>query len=599
MQTNRGAVPGMLAAGLMLTFPAVATWLPVGVAYAQFNYDASCGTPQGRNECLRRAADFSDDGHTVNVVRRLLVEGADPNSTGQAGNTAVHYAAGKQHPRVLLVLLAGGGDPNRRGGFGRLPLFRAAADESLQAEAARVSTVRVLLRGGADPNAIEDQFNGDTALHVVSGAFFEGRGAELVSDLLRNGANPDRRNRNGQMPLHLAVGRGYSEIVAALVRGGADPNATNGAGQTPLDIVLGEQLMRDTGVEIVRTLLRSGADPNRKGPNGDTPLHVAATTTSTEAREFVETLLSANADPCTENARGAIPHDLASRGDIRRVLERANGFRDSNPVPTVFVDDPPRRPRGCGAGEDARGGDRKERATERAAAREEGFQRVLARVAERQRQRQDTERNADRADRADRGGRERDASGAAPVGARSGDAATVNSGGGWNAIATMPQEDRLPQTYQEELSVYGWAVDFATREQAEAAASEACARPDPRCLTGGITYAFHGTNTCGVAAVQYDVYESAAVAISHFSFPSNASAADVSDLLRDTSEELKDKVRDQIRAASNRAMVGFNGICNRQGKPFYPHYEVGDGPYGRASWRAATASRTGAGSAGR
>ena len=30
------------------------------------------------------------------------------------------------------------------------------------------------------------------------------------------------------------------------------------------------------------------------------------------------------------------------------MLENANGFRELNPVPEVFLDEPPRRPRGCG-----------------------------------------------------------------------------------------------------------------------------------------------------------------------------------------------------------------------------------------------------------
>ena len=293
MRTGVGGVAGLRTPGLMVIFVVAASWLSAGVASAQFVYDASCKTPggrqtvQGRSECVMAAAySAGDDLQTVSVVQRLLIGGAEPNYAEQKGDTAVHYAASSKYPRMLQVILNAGGDPNRRGSFGHPPLFRSIRDGSIQPEAARVDTVRVLLHGGADPNAVEDQHDGNTALHVVSDDLFELRGAEIASDLLGAGANPNRRNRDGQMPLHLAAAQGHSEIVAALLRGGADPNATNGSGQTPLQVVLGERMTRDTGVVIVRALLRAGADPNRRGPNGDRPLHTAVGTASTETREF-------------------------------------------------------------------------------------------------------------------------------------------------------------------------------------------------------------------------------------------------------------------------------------------------------------------------
>ena len=191
----------------------------------------------------------------------------------------------------------------------------------------------------------------NTALHVVADLLFEERSPEIVRELSRAGADANRQNGNGQTPLHLAARHGHRGIIAALLRGGANPDATNREGLTPLAVVLAEDTPRETYVESARALLQAGANPNRKGREGGTPLHAAVRTTY-QAFEFVEVLLAASANPCLEDGGGSIPHDLASADDVRDLLARANGFRDLNPVPTVFLDDPPRQPQGCGPGRD-------------------------------------------------------------------------------------------------------------------------------------------------------------------------------------------------------------------------------------------------------
>ncbi|XP_007472289.1 PREDICTED: LOW QUALITY PROTEIN: ankyrin repeat domain 65 [Lipotes vexillifer] len=56
----------------------------------------------------------------------------------------------------------------------------------------------------------------------------------LVTQLLRQGASPPRRDRAGRTPLHLAVLRGHVPLVRLLLQRGARAAAADRVGRTPL-----------------------------------------------------------------------------------------------------------------------------------------------------------------------------------------------------------------------------------------------------------------------------------------------------------------------------------------------------------------------------
>jgi ankyrin repeat protein len=71
-------------------------------------------------------------------------------------------------------------------------------------------------------------------------------------------------------PLHIAAGRGYRTIVELLLRHGADPNAKDRNGNTPLHYVAHSYMS-----DLVCLLLSHGADPAQKNAQGKTPEDVA------------------------------------------------------------------------------------------------------------------------------------------------------------------------------------------------------------------------------------------------------------------------------------------------------------------------------------
>jgi ankyrin repeat protein len=115
----------------------------------------------------------------------LLENGADPAQTDSTGATVVHYAATANDPAYLDILLAHHADPNTpNGGTGATPLVPALmANRDIQ--------FRRLLAAGADPNRADR--TGNTPLHVAAKILARPR----VIDLLRAGADPKATNKQG------------------------------------------------------------------------------------------------------------------------------------------------------------------------------------------------------------------------------------------------------------------------------------------------------------------------------------------------------------------------------------------------------------------
>jgi len=98
-----------------------------------------------------------------------------------------------------------------------------------------------------------DRDTGEGALHIVTRA----RDTEWLLFLLRESANPDIRDRDGNTPLHIAAQMGYPEAIRWLLVVEADVNAANGRGETPLIMAVQQHK-----AEVVRQLIDAGANPD-------------------------------------------------------------------------------------------------------------------------------------------------------------------------------------------------------------------------------------------------------------------------------------------------------------------------------------------------
>ncbi len=138
--------------------------------------------------------------------------------------------SGSGHPALLdytrAKLTANPALAHERYTYGRTLLHEVAG-------AGSVPIVELLLRLGADPNAV-DRF-GHTPLYHVGNACGGGDGAGVVHALARAGANVDARASVKQCTaLHMAARRGNIPVAAALLECNADPEARDRVGDTPL-----------------------------------------------------------------------------------------------------------------------------------------------------------------------------------------------------------------------------------------------------------------------------------------------------------------------------------------------------------------------------
>jgi ankyrin repeat protein len=121
-------------------------------------------------------------GH-LGVVRLFIERGANINTTGRWGRTALHYAAEEGYEEVVALLLDNGAHANSRDEYGRTPLMRACINGHLD-------VVKMLVH------------------HI------EGQGLQARSD-------------NGWTAMHCAAYWGHQEVVRFLLLAGADPTIMN------------------------------------------------------------------------------------------------------------------------------------------------------------------------------------------------------------------------------------------------------------------------------------------------------------------------------------------------------------------------------------
>ena len=164
------------------------------------------------------------EGH-VAIAEALIAAGADLEAEGEiGGDRPIHTAARMDHPDMIRVLLVQGAEPEAKNTNGQTALIVAAVNDSR-------NVLKALLDQGVRLEG-KDAFKGQTALLHAS---FSGR-VEVVSLLLTHGADINARDDSEQATaLHLAVGGGARhDLIELLVAEGADLTARDHAGTTPL-----------------------------------------------------------------------------------------------------------------------------------------------------------------------------------------------------------------------------------------------------------------------------------------------------------------------------------------------------------------------------
>jgi ankyrin repeat protein len=136
---------------------------------------------------------------------------------------------------------------------------------------------------------------------------------DVVSLLLRSGADPNSQNRTRYGPLHAAARSGNVSIAQRLVDAKTDVNLQTDDGLTPLHVA-----MTWGNGGVARTLLAAGAHPNVRDRNGRTPMHMMGWRTKVFDRNYqdaADVLLIGGGEPNALNKDGLTPLDYMIRAD--------------------------------------------------------------------------------------------------------------------------------------------------------------------------------------------------------------------------------------------------------------------------------------------
>ena len=205
----------------------------------------------GRTKLHRAARDGQYE-----KVRRLVERGADVNIKTKYGGgaTAVMMAAWGGHREIVEYLHQVGADINIRAKYtGASALDKAAVRK-------RYPVCQYLVQAGADcSNAPGD---------LLCWAADQGDLA-MVQQMVTAGADINKKNSDGDLPLSIAADRGHLELCQWMVEAGADINKrTIVGGFTPVNVAA-----KQGHHHLCEYFMNHGADLNIADKNGLAPLY--------------------------------------------------------------------------------------------------------------------------------------------------------------------------------------------------------------------------------------------------------------------------------------------------------------------------------------
>ncbi|KAF8552325.1 ankyrin [Imleria badia] len=239
---------------------------------------------------LHVAMSIPEKAQCLTTTQVLVRAGCDTSTANDAGQFPIDVGVSRGFDSVVEYLLSQ-----------LVPLPHRILFTALRQRQAWM--VRFLIRKGADVHAKEED---GTLLHVAIGILEETRCLATMKDLVSAGCRPSISNDAGQLPIDVAVSRGFVSVVEYLL-----------SRRMPLPRGILFTALRHQP-SMVLFLIRKGADLHAKDKDGDTLLHVAISTLEeVQCCMTIQALVGAGCVTSTANDSGQLPIDVGvSRGFV-------------------------------------------------------------------------------------------------------------------------------------------------------------------------------------------------------------------------------------------------------------------------------------------
>lgn len=227
-----------------------------------------------KNFYNRTALHLSVKKNDSELVEHLLLQGAEVDAKDQCGCTplsdAVSHNNNGSHLSLIVKLLEKNADPNSKDSWEKTPLHIAAERGDAQTIEILVSyKVDVNVKGVRGMKGIKDF----TPLHLAAS---ENEGQShfgAIEMLLKNNADPNKKDRRGQTVLHIAAEQGNAQIIEILVSYKADVNVADDNDCTPLHLAASKNI-GESHFDAIETLLKNNADFLTVDKTGKLPFQV-------------------------------------------------------------------------------------------------------------------------------------------------------------------------------------------------------------------------------------------------------------------------------------------------------------------------------------
>ncbi|UYV70654.1 hypothetical protein LAZ67_8000179 [Cordylochernes scorpioides] len=249
----------------------------------------------------------------LDVVKYFLGLKMSINDFGLASQTMLHYASIAGHLEVVKYLVEMGADINARDESGLDPLQYANIFN-------HQTLVEYLLKRGATSTKMSflqlPKMTGASAstppLESTQKLFraLKQNNALGIEDAIKAGAVVNARNEFSKTPLHLASYKGYVKIVELLLQNKADPKLLDDKSMTPLHYAAEASHLR-----VVELLLSHGAIYNATAKGND---GIPCQYTSDKSISFLFKLLEDSFEHI-KNGREQVIRDLNKLSDVRQV----------------------------------------------------------------------------------------------------------------------------------------------------------------------------------------------------------------------------------------------------------------------------------------